>query len=147
MAIADYLRAKILDVATFQRTQSNERRFGIAFAVLVLCVALYGFIRNWPGVVVLTWFSIGIGMAQITLWCSRVLAPLSRGWTLLGHWIGRVTMPIILGVIFFCVLSPVALVARVAGRDELRLRRKIVDSYWIFRAPPEIDECSFRRPF
>jgi low temperature requirement protein LtrA len=77
----------------------------------------------------------------------RLLAPFNRAWHRLGLLLGKVISPIVLGVIFFLVITPVAVVTRLAGRDALRLRKRSVRSHWVERAPPGPGPSSFRNQF
>ncbi len=70
---------------------------------------------------------------------------LLAGWMALGHVLHRLTSPLILGALYFGVLTPVALVCRLCGHDPLGLRQRQTASYWAMSNPvaPE----SFRRQF
>ena len=63
------------------------------------------------------------------------LGPVYRAWMGLAHAISRVTTPVVLGVIFFLVLTPVGLVMRMFGRNALK-RSVVNHSYWV--APNEL---------
>jgi hypothetical protein len=68
---------------------------------------------------------------------SSLVAPLNRLWASFGLLLGRVTNPLIMGIVFFLVVTPVAVIARFRGKDPLRLRLDSeADSYWIERVPP-----------
>ena len=60
---------------------------------------------------------------------------------------GKVVSPIVLGILFFIVISPVAIVTRLFGRDVLLLRKRNVNSYWIERNPPGPQPESFKEQF
>ena len=83
----------------------------------------------------------------MTLAAPRLLAPFNLAWFKLGLLMGKVVSPIVLGIIFFVLLTPVAVIGRLFGRDELRLKRKAVQSYWIERVPPGPDGDSFKNQF
>jgi hypothetical protein len=58
-------------------------------------------------------------------------------WIKLGVLLGKVVSPVALGILFYCVLMPIGIVLRMAGKDPLRLRRdSSAASYWIARRPP-----------
>jgi hypothetical protein len=65
----------------------------------------------------------------------------------LGELMGKVVSPLVLGVIFFVLLTPVGLIGRLLGRDELRLKRTNSESYWIDRVPPGPAGDSFKNQF
>ena len=84
----------------------------------------------------------------LSLFSPSSLAPLNLGWAWVGMSIGRVVNPVILAVIFFGVFSPVALIMRMTGRDELRLKNPAKDgSYWLEPAQLQRDEDFFTRQF
>jgi hypothetical protein len=66
----------------------------------------------------------------------------------LGHLLGRVTTPIVLGIVYVSTVVPLAVLARAVGRDVLRLRRDPqASSYWIPRDPPGPDPASLANPY
>lgn len=89
----------------------------------------------------------GVLAAGLAAVAPGVLAPLNRAWFRLGGLMAAIVNPIVLGLIFFGLLTPVALVGRLFGRDELGLRRQARDSYWISRLPAPLDLESFKRQF
>ena len=114
---------------------SSDRSFGIVFAV-VFCVigllplAFGGGARLW---------SLGVGVAflLVAVVAPAVLAPLSRLWLRFGLLLHRIVSPVVLGIMFFVVITPMALVMRALGKDLLRLRfDRAAASYWIDRTPP-----------
>ena len=60
---------------------------------------------------------------------------------------GKVVSPIVLGVLFFLVITPVALVMRLVGRDALKIRKQNVNTYWVDRLPPGPEPESFKEQF
>jgi hypothetical protein len=72
----------------------------------------------------------------VALLRADILAPLNRAWTALGTAMHRVMTPLVLGVIFYAVLTPVAFVMRVFGRDALGLKLDPwAKTYWTTREP------------
>lgn len=68
-------------------------------------------------------------------------------WMKLGVCLSRYISPLTLGFIFFVLITPVASFARFIGRDQLRLKRESVSSYWIDRLPTGPDSNSFKNQF
>jgi hypothetical protein len=98
--------------------------------------------------------SIGVGLivtaliaALLTIIKSKLLTPLNKLWLLLGELLGKIISPLVLGAIFFLIITPTALIGRVLGRDELRLKRKAQASYWIDRQSPSPRGDSFNNQF
>ena len=69
----------------------------------------------------------------VTVLRADFLLPLNMLWMRLGLLLGMIINPIVLGVIFFGLFTPIAFVMRLRGRDELRLKFKKKTSHWILR--------------
>lgn len=104
---------------------------GSAFAVLAAISWWRG--HAAPPVVLGT---LGGALLLAALALPRHLLPVERGWMRLAHAISRVTTPLLVGVLFYLVLTPVALVMRAFGRNVLR-HPLVNDSYWIVRDPTQ----------
>ncbi len=125
----------------------SERRFGTLFVLVFALLGAWGQYKGWTTTASIGWFVAAVVVAIVTVVAPRLLAPFNKAWFKLGLLMGMVVSPIVLGVIFFGVLTPVAVVSRIFGRDELRLKRKAVQSYWIDRVPPGPTGDSFKNQF
>ena len=125
----------------------SERIFGIVFVGIFLILAGYGWYKQFSN----TWINVFLVLVFVFLLCTliapKLLRPLNKAWYKLGLFLGRFVSPIVLGILFFIVSTPVAVVTRLAGRDTLRLRKQSTDSYWIDRKPPGPDPESFKQQF
>ena len=116
------------------RTSSN-RSFGVVFAVVFLVIGVFpwfvdGRVRVWSLVV-------SAAFSLVAMLAPQVLAPLNRVWTRFGLVLHRIVSPVVLGIMFFLVVTPIGLLMRAVGKDPLRLRfDEQVRSYWIERRPP-----------
>jgi hypothetical protein len=97
-----------------------------------------------------TWACVFIAAALIflivTLIKSEILLPLNKLWMRLGFLLGMIVSPIVLGIIFFGFFTPIAVLMRLSGRDELRLKFGQKESHWIVRSEP-IKSESFKQQF
>src|SRR5262245_50819356 len=124
------------DLAREQHVEgSSDRTFGLATAVVFLLIALaplrHGHAPRWWALVV----AAVIGL--IALLKPVLLSRPNRLWMKLGILLGKVVSPIALGILFYGVLTPLAVVSRLIGRDPLHLKLDPgADSYWILRKPP-----------
>lgn len=127
----------------------SERSFGLLFAGVFLVTAAYGwFFKDWPQSAF--WLLVGLALifALLALTAPKVLSPLNWLWFQLGQVLGKIVSPVVLGIIFFLMLTPVSLVTRMFGRDQLRLKRRASQtSYWLERAPPGPEPESFKNQF
>ena len=121
---------------------SSNRSFGIVFFVVFILVALYpliysGEIRIWSIVLSLIFLTLG-------LLNSKILTPLNKIWFKFGIILGKIISPIIMGVIFFLVVTPIGLLMRIIGKDLLNIKFSKNKSYWTKR---EKNVGSMKRQF
>ena len=114
---------------------SSDRSFGLVFTGVFLVIAGWPLLNSgdprWWALVVAAVFAI------ITLAKPALLAKPNRLWTKLGILLGKVVSPIALGILFYGVLTPTAVLIRISGKDPLRLKRESASkSYWVPRDPP-----------
>ena len=125
----------------------SERRFGALFTLVFAAIGAWGHYKGGSAAASNAWFVAAAVVALVTLAAPRLLAPFNLAWFKLGLLMGKVVSPIVLGIIFFVILTPVAIAGRLFGRDELRIKRNAVQSYWIDRVPPGPDGDSFKNQF
>jgi hypothetical protein len=128
-----------------QRT-SSDRSFGLVFAGVFLIVGL-GPLVHGGGV---RWWSLAVALAFLLVAFIRpaILAPLNRVWTLFGLLLHKVMNPLVMGLMFYVALTPLALVMRLAGKDPLRRRFDgAASTYWIRREPPGPEPGSMSNQF
>ena len=123
----------------------SNQSFGFFFSSVFAFVGVYNyFSANIFLALVLMIFALIF--LFITLINSDALEPLNKLWMRLGILLGRIVSPIVLGVIFFGLFTPIAILMRLSGRDELRLKFNRQLSYWISRGEP-IKSESFKQQF
>ena len=83
-----------------------------------------GSIRIWA-IVTATIFLI-LGLAN-----SIILSPLNKIWFKFGIFLGNFVSPIIMGIVFFAVVTPTSLLMRIFGNNLLGLKKSNKNSYWI----------------
>jgi hypothetical protein len=114
---------------------SSDRTFGLVFAIFFVFVGLAPLWKHHP---LRSWALVLAGLFLAAAILRPVwLRPLNQAWIKLGLLLGRVVNPIIMGLLFFIVIAPTALVFRLLGKDPLRLSLDgAARSYWIERRPP-----------
>ena len=113
----------------------SNKSFGIVFFIVFLLVALYPLINN--GDLRIWSFIIAISFLILGLINSKVLTPLNKLWFKFGLLLGKVISPLIMGIIFFLVVTPTALIMRIIGKDLLNLKFNNKKSYWIEKTGPK----------
>ena len=112
----------------------SDRSFGLVFAAFFLVVALFPLIHGVPP----RWWALGVAATFVAaaFIAPRVLHPLNQVWFALGLMLHNVVNPIIMALMFYGAILPMALLLRARGKDVLRLKREPeTDSYWIKREP------------
>ena len=111
---------------------SSNRSFGFLFFVVFLAVSLWplksqGDLRLWAFILSLIFLLLGALN-------SKFLNPLNKLWSKFGIFLGSIASPIVMGIVFFMVVTPIGLIMRFLGKDLLRVNKnKIVSTYWINR--------------
>ncbi len=124
----------------------SERAFGLVFAAVFALIGLWpllkgGSVRFWA----LAIAALFLGLALLL---PRLLAPANRAWHRLGLILHRIVTPVVMSLIFFATVTPMAVFMRLLGKDPLRLRREPeADSYWIPREPPGPEPESMKNQF
>ena len=114
---------------------SSNRSFGIVFFIVFLLIALYPLIhseeiRFWSIIISLIFLVLG-------LLNSKILAPLNKLWFKFGIFLGKIISPLIMGIIFFLVVTPIGILMRLLGKDLLNLKHNKNKSYWIDKTGPK----------
>lgn len=113
----------------------SDRSFGLTFVFVLGALAGWLWWREHGG----AWMA-GLGAAlllAVSLAYPRILHPFNRAWMAFGAVLQRIVSPVVLGVMFFGVITPLGWALRVGGRDEMRRRfEPDAPSYWIDRDPP-----------
>ncbi|MDC0653770.1 SxtJ family membrane protein [Candidatus Pelagibacter sp.] len=111
---------------------SSNRSFGVVFFLFFLIVSIFPLfkdenIRIWALVVAITLLILG-------LLNSSILSPLNKIWFKFGILLGNVISPIVMGIVFFAVVTPTSLIMRMFGKNLLGLKKDNKKSYWIKRS-------------
>tara|TARA_Y100000590_G_scaffold197747_1_gene224599 strand:- start:3849 stop:4226 length:378 start_codon:yes stop_codon:yes gene_type:complete len=109
----------------------SNRSFGIVFSIFLLIVGLWPLLnennpRVWALVISLIFLILG-------LFNSKLLGPLNRLWIKFGELLGRIISPIVMGIVYFFVVTPIGLVMRLFKKDLLNLKFSKKNTYWIKR--------------
>ena len=114
---------------------SSNRSFGIVFFIVFLLIALYPLLKGndlriWS--LVISFIFLALGLVN-----SKILTPLNRLWFKFGLIIGRFISPLIMGIIFFIVVTPTGIIMRLFKKDLLNLKYNKKETYWINKSGPK----------
>ena len=113
----------------------TNRSFGIVFFIVFLIISLYPLlngenIRVWSLIISIIFLVLG-------LFNSKLLNPLNKIWFKFGLLLGKIISPIVMGIIFFLVVTPIALFMRLLKKDLLNLKFNKKNTYWIEKSGPK----------
>ena len=123
----------------------SNKNFGYFFTLVFIIIAGYFFINQSLsfayifGIISAIFFIITIFKAHLLLYLNIL-------WIRLGLLLGMIISPFVLGILFFVFFTPMAILMKLYGRDELRLKIKKNISYWILR-DNQIKPDSFKNQF
>ena len=108
---------------------SSNRSFGIVFFIVFLLISFYPLLKNenistWSLIISLVFLILGLVK-------SKFLSPLNRLWFKFGLLLGKIFSPLVMGTIFFVVVTPIGLLMRLFNKDLLNLKLNKKKSYWI----------------
>ncbi len=111
----------------------TNRSFGLVFFTVLLVVALYPLfkaegIRIWSLIISIIFLILG-------LLNSPILSPMNKIWFKFGVLLGNFASPIVMGIVYFAVVTPTSLIMKALGKDLLNLKKNDNKSYWIEKPP------------
>ena len=107
----------------------SNRSFGIVFFIVFLLIGLWPILKGnelriWSIAISLIFFILGILN-------SKILTPFNKMWFRFGIFLGNFISPIIMGIVFFLVVTPTGLIMKLFRKDLINLRKNNSSTYWI----------------
>lgn len=124
----------------------SDKKFGRFLSLIFLLLFLYNAYHDSMSFFVLFAF-LFILSSLITVYQPSYLNFLNKLWYKFGILIGKIISPIVMGFIFYLLISPVAILMRLFGRDELILKKNSSITYWRKRHSSKINPNSFKNQF
>lgn len=113
--------------------RSSNKSFGIVFFLVFVIIGFWPFVdinsyKLWAIIIALTFLILGFID-------SKLLTPLNILWFKFGIFLGKIISPLVMGLIFFSVVTPIAILMRICKKDLLNLKKNNKKSYWIVKSP------------
>lgn len=113
----------------------SNRSFGIVFSIVFLLIALWPLLNNseiriWSLIISAIFLILGFLN-------SMLLNPLNILWFKFGLLLGKVISPLVMGLIFFCVVTPIGILMKIFMKDLLKLKYNNKNSYWVDKNGPK----------
>jgi hypothetical protein len=113
----------------------SDRSFGITFTIVFSIITGWLWWKTLPGTGILA--ALAFAFLIISFARPHILHPLNRAWMAFGALLHHVISPLVLGIIYFGLFTPIAFALRLRGRDAMRRRADPqLTSYWLRRDPP-----------
>ena len=115
--------------------KSSNKNFGIVFFVVFIIIGFWPLLdintyRLWA--IIIAFIFLALGFMN-----SRLLTPLNILWFKFGIFLGKIVSPIVMGVIFFFVVTPIAILMRISKKDLLNLKFNNKETYWVKKEDPK----------
>jgi len=124
----------------------TNNKFGIFFTFVFIASSIYFFyLKNQYLAIILIFLSSYFFV--ITLFKLKQLSVLNIYWFKFGQLLGKIVSPIVLGIIYFLIITPVAIIIRIIGRDELSLKNNNRLTHWKKRANQDYKRKNFEDQF
>ena len=108
----------------------SNKNFGLFFGLVFFLVFLYFYDGKIEIFDILN-LILSVMFVIVSLTKADILFPLNKSWMFLGFLLSKIVSPLILGLLFFALITPVALVIKLIGRDELKLKNKKNKTFWM----------------
>ena len=124
----------------------SNKKFGLVISCFLILLGTYLFYKSfiYTGIVFIILSLIILGIAFIK---PSLLTNLNKGWMLIGYLLGKVINPLVLGIIFFVLITPLAFFLKIIGRDELNIQSPSSNSFWKIKKLKKIESNSFKNQF
>ena len=115
------------------KSKENNKGFGILFFIVFLLVGLWPLLKgNSPRIY---FFPIAVLFLILGLINSKILTPLNKTWVKFGELLGAIIAPIVMGLVYFFILTPLSFLVRITGKDLLNVKfSNKFKTYWIKRS-------------
>tara|TARA_Y100000590_G_C15227235_1_gene828634 strand:- start:117 stop:497 length:381 start_codon:yes stop_codon:yes gene_type:complete len=114
-----------------KKTKNSNKTFAILFFLVFFIFGIWPIINGES----LRWWSITISIIFLFLGSinSNILTPLNKSWIKLGELLGKIIAPIVMAIIYFVVITPIAIILKLFKKDLLKLKSNSSNTYWIKR--------------
>ncbi len=114
---------------------SSNKSFGIVFSIFFLFISIYLFLNEYPTY----YWSLFVSFIFLVLGLmnSKILSPLNLLWFKFGILLGKIVSPVVMGIIFFLVVTPISIILKIFGKDILNLKFNNNKTYWIEKDGPK----------
>ena len=112
-------------------TSNSNKKFGILFFIVFFLYGIWPILNSdeikiWALLISLVFLVLGLKN-------SKILSPLYKYWIKFGELLGKIISPVVMAFVYFAVITPIAIIIRILGKDLLKLKFSKSSTYWINR--------------
>jgi len=124
----------------------SNQKFGYFFTAIFMIAGVYFLYEN---IIIMsyTFFGLAVALIIVVFTKQELILPFNKLWMRFGFLLGKLISPIVLGIIFFSIFTPIAFFMRLSGRDELRLKLKERQSFWKLKEINSPSKDAFKHQF
>ena len=122
----------------------TNKKFGLFLSSVLFILSIY-FYFSYSKILLSYSIILLILILLITIFYPRVLYPLNLSWFYLGIILSKIVSPIIISAIYYFIVSPIAIVTRIFGRDELKIKKRKTNTYWVIRSKQSFKDSFFNQ--
>ena len=113
----------------------SNKNFGIVFCVVFLIISLWPMLSENQ----INYWLLGISFIFLVLGLtnSKILTPLNKIWFKFGIFLGKIVSPLVMGLIFFAVVTPIGILMKLLKKDLLKIKYNDNKSYWVKKTDPK----------
>tara|TARA_E500000178_G_C17000419_1_gene745355 strand:- start:200 stop:604 length:405 start_codon:yes stop_codon:yes gene_type:complete len=124
----------------------SNKKFGLFFSFIFIFISSYFFFKS-NFILTYIFLVVSFIFLLLGLFFPKYLSLLNKGWMILGLILSKIINPLVLGIIYFGLFTPIGLFRKLIGRDELNLKSEDVNTYWKKRDIINIKQSSFKDQF
>jgi len=115
-----------------KKLENSNRSFGLIFFIVLAIISFWSFRGDLNDIKIIP-LIFSIVFLILGLLNSKFLAPLNKYWIRFGELLGKIISPIVMGVIYFLLITPISIIIRLFGKDLIGIKFSKMPSYWIKR--------------
>ena len=124
----------------------SNKKFGLFFSFIFIFFSSYFFLKS-NFILTYIFLVISFIFLFLGLFFPKYLTLLNKGWMILGLILSKIINPLVLGIIYFGLFTPIGLFRKLIGKDELNLKSEDVKTYWKKRDIINVKQSSFKDQF
>jgi hypothetical protein len=134
------------EIKNIKESDKDLRKFGLTIGIIIILIAALLFWKQKPSFIY--FFPVGLFLVLAGIFTPPLLRPLNKGWMIFSVLLGWVMTRVILSVLYYIILTPIGIIAKISGKKFLELKiDKSKESYWEKRVKTELNTADYERQF